>query len=1217
MKLRKCLCLLCLALIMVLLCCASEASDFVPRLQLGLDTPANGDHVYYYFGLPANDPHYESWTNWSEPMIRIYVEDWNRMETAYGDTDTWRMTQTEGPALDVTGQVDAENFHPYAIVFNQYPTQPLDATFRIECSWGGQTAFKTVYFHAVDVSGNLPANLDQPLRITGARGDTVSLSITDDVLSGWQDDGVIMYGWSLDLGNDVASMRGWNLDDQVCLYLDQAGTATGQLMVRKGTMIISKTIEITVAGNGSTAANLHIRPRDLNFYIGIDNYDNSDVNYYNQTTLAWMENYWDIANTLSGDPQWSARQVSGDPLGASFESYSNDSINIELNHIPDHPVEAGMEITVNWDGVTVTVPMTVHVKYAANGLPTGFDPDTMPDVIEAQVGQQYTFAPKMLPANWSLPGHETELLFNGGDIEQFGVFFNPTRDTAVITPNTPGIYHITATLATDTIAVFREITVQVKDEYGHLPTPTLTLRSGNPELNRYIGVNSDDFDDAWSWNLINDVEVENWQEMRSYYGGSPTWKVERVSGVDFPFTYDEEDFGTWGRVDVRCEDIGQVTGDTVMKYTCEWGGQTAEVTSTIHILNMDHGAPRGLDYPRVIDTQVGQTVTIAPTILPAGWSLYNYTPALTFNSGEMEEFSDLISQTDTQAQFKMTKAGIYKALVMMGADTVTIGHEVTFRVKDANGDLPKPILRVEDYGYTEDRAYIGMPMYYSGLGADNEVSAYGMMPWFQYSIDNYDELVNYYGGGPQWNVTQTAGTQLQIDCWPDLWDTNGRSEYYYSMEIQEAPSAPTVAEWDLTCTWGDQTDTKHVKVEFLKSPNGAPQDTDYPATVNLQVGDTLVIEPHILPANWTLPGVTPRVHVFDEQLEAFATKDEQNSTSTHLEYTVTEPGYYNATILLSYEGRINAGHETLFKVKDANGTLPPMELDITCNQGSFERDFCIGMDFEAHTFYTGKVQTDPQITYFYLDNAYLYSRMLQGDPVWKATRKQGTANVSIEDNGVDGMNLDIISLPASPEDAVYLIECDWDGVHWEEEYTVHFKNSPVGLPTGLEVDFGDHLIVRTGEEIKLRDNVRFKNGWRISGEDYSVPLGGDGNIWDGVNGWDSYYGNQPGIYQANVSAMSANVRWIEDFTLIVTRADGTLPVSARPAPATLIRLPANTQRIEAQAFAGSPIGSIDIPAGVTFIADDAFDGCGLVYAYCHSQYAIDYAVSHGLVALVD
>lgn len=963
--------------------------------------------------------------------------------------------------------------------------------------------------------------------------------------------------------------------------------------------------------------------------------------------------------------------------------------------------------------------------------------------------------------------------------------------------------------------------------------PVLTLRSYHPDLNRYIGLDMDDFDGAWTWNLINDVEVENWEEMRNFYGGSPTWRVERVSGVDFPFTYNAEDFGTWGRVDVRCEDIGQVAGDTVLKYTCEWGGQTAAVTSTIHIRNMDNGVPQDLNYPRVIDTLVGQTVTIAPTILPAGWSLYNYTPALTFNSGEMEEFSDLISQTDTQAQFKMTKAGIYKALVMMGADTVTIGHEVTFRVKDANGDLPQPDIKIrprnlnfyigidnrdnsdvnyynqttlawmdnywdlqntlngdpqwsarqvsgdplgasfESYSddsinielnqipdhpieagieitvdwdgvtvtvpmtvhikyadnglptgfdpatlpdvietqvgqqltiapqvlpagwslpgyktdlwfnpgdidpfgtytnptrdtavidvtkaglyhitvslstdtisvfkqvtvkvkdangnmpkptlqlggnYADSHAYIGMPAYASALGSDNESPAYGMMPWFQYDIDNFDELENYYGGEPQWTVTQTAGTPIRIDHWPDLWYMDGRQMYYYSMEIQEAPSTPTVAEWDVTCTWGDQTDTKHIKVEFLESPNGAPKDTDYPKVVELQVGDTLVIEPHYVPATWTLPGQPSTVYVFDEQMEPFATLDQQASTDTRKVYTVDNPGYYNATILLVANG-IHAGHETLFKVKDANGTLPPMELDITCNQGtSFERDFYIGMDFEAHTFYTGKVQTDPQITYFYLDNAYLYSRMLQGDPVWKATRKQGTANVSIEDNGVDGMNLDIISLPASPEDAVYLIECDWDGVHWEEEYTVHFKNSPVGLPTGLEVDFGDHLIVRTGEEIKLRDNVRFKNGWRIYGEDYSVPLGGDGNIWDGVNDWGNYFGNEPGIYQANVSAMSANVRWIEDFTLIVTRADGTLPVSARPAPATLIRLPANTQRIETQAFAGSPIGSIDIPADVTFIADDAFDGCGLVYAYCHSQYAIDYAVSHGLVAMVD
>ena len=39
--------------------------------------------------------------------------------------------------------------------------------------------------------------------------------------------------------------------------------------------------------------------------------------------------------------------------------------------------------------------------------------------------------------------------------------------------------------------------------------------------------------------------------------------------------------------------------------------------------------------------------------------------------------------------------------------------------------------------------------------------------------------------------------------------------------------------------------------------------------------------------------------------------------------------------------------------------------------------------------------------------------------------------------------------------------------------------------------------------------------------------------------------------------------------------------------------------------------AIDIPAGVTFIADNAFDGCGTVYVYTNDNpYVIEYVRNH-------
>ena len=88
------------------------------------------------------------------------------------------------------------------------------------------------------------------------------------------------------------------------------------------------------------------------------------------------------------------------------------------------------------------------------------------------------------------------------------------------------------------------------------------------------------------------------------------------------------------------------------------------------------------------------------------------------------------------------------------------------------------------------------------------------------------------------------------------------------------------------------------------------------------------------------------------------------------------------------------------------------------------------------------------------------------------------------------MDLQLKKLPNGPEDATWKIECDWGPGHWETIYTVHFKNSPTGLPTGIDMDFGDVLVVKSGESLGLASKVRFKNGWNIPGESNYVMIGG-------------------------------------------------------------------------------------------------------------------------------
>ena len=59
-------------------------------------------------------------------------------------------------------------------------------------------------------------------------------------------------------------------------------------------------------------------------------------------------------------------------------------------------------------------------------------------------------------------------------------------------------------------------------------------------------------------------------------------------------------------------------------------------------------------------------------------------------------------------------------------------------------------------------------------------------------------------------------------------------------------------------------------------------------------------------------------------------------------------------------------------------------------------------------------------------------------------------------------------------------------------------------------------------------------------------------------------------------------------------------------------LPSGVSSIGARAFAQSSIRRITLPDTISFIADDAFDGCNLEYAKASGNYCILWCNSHGI-----
>ena len=60
-------------------------------------------------------------------------------------------------------------------------------------------------------------------------------------------------------------------------------------------------------------------------------------------------------------------------------------------------------------------------------------------------------------------------------------------------------------------------------------------------------------------------------------------------------------------------------------------------------------------------------------------------------------------------------------------------------------------------------------------------------------------------------------------------------------------------------------------------------------------------------------------------------------------------------------------------------------------------------------------------------------------------------------------------------------------------------------------------------------------------------------------------------------------------------------------------IPSSVTRIEARAFAGSTLTRINLPAGIKYIAEDAFEGCRLRQVSAEGEYCLQWCADHGII----
>ena len=944
---------------------------------------------------------------------------------------------------------------------------------------------------------------------------------------------------------------------------------------------------------------LEISSKELTWYIDLPKGNQSQMGSFSVESTGEMQVPWNVRDYNDFNTVWSLEYVSGpDNFSLDYdEAYhwsgddyfraaikpkegtltAGDSVYLMKCAYKNNIYEGKVTIHSVSGAILPTQLNLRAFKTDASGSTIGQELSITNNEITVKAGECFYLSGN---ANGSIPGVNTEDVFLNityyddgytirnerwqGTIDTAkGIYGN---NTALFTTKTPGTYRIepwTDPANLSNFSVANPITLKITDENGNLPAPRLLNEPA--EVTWYIGLPWGGPGKSGMYSLSAVGQLWFPDDLRDYSDLNITWNLKHESGPDNFVLYHHPDSNSPESYfnAMAAPKSDQLTpGDSLYTMQATYKDVTYEGILTIHTVN--NGMPTGITF-RVFEangSDIGTEVLISDgtLFLESGKS---YWFSGVFNGGTAAPNNQWINNSyygngimrgnrwNKEAQptygiyssntelFTATAVGTYSAEADLSIGLSNLAWSMPITLKVTNGSQTETELILKgDYPWTNGGldiidypVYIGLPLRGNVCQWDTVVKVF---------VSNYEEMAQRYGGYPNWSVTRTDQGTDELDfSWrtDDAFGERGRA----IGELNSMPTKPMTAELTVTCEWGGKTASKVIRVQAIQLEDYPTGLDNLPDVIETQVGNTLTLAPTLLPAGWNKNGYTPRIFVANGLME-FADLISGVETGTT---TVRKAGTYQDTVGLLV-GTVFVIKPVTFQVEDGNGNVPAT-VPVIGTQYGLEWNYYIGTEFEERTIYAGKPQSETQLAWVFISNYDDCAKTLKGEPVFSIISNQATSNVYIEQTGnPNGISVDLKSIPTINTDVVYTVICEWDGTHTEQELTVHYVDTYANnLPTGIVMDFENPMTVKVGDRIDLNGKARFKNNWSIPGYGINVFLGG-GSIWNGIS-WEEhndvwgYYAKVPGTYEANVTVSSANIKWMEEFTLQITDENGNIP----------------------------------------------------------------------------
>ena len=484
------------------------------------------------------------------------------------------------------------------------------------------------------------------------------------------------------------------------------------------------------------------------------------------------------------------------------------------------------------------------------------------------------------------------------------------------------------------------------------------------------------------------------------------------------------------------------------------------------------------------------------------------------------------------------------------------------------------------------------------------------------------------GNHPSWVLI----AQSHVECFQA---GSGDSHCYLSLDHFPNEDCDVVV--SVSCDYMGQhwetVETVHFVSLPVALPAGITPDVD---TVTLPAGSFLKLDSMFaFTDGWSIPDVRTYVYL---QTNDVSLNYKEAEDGVWYPTVPSSAGSYEATLILQAANLIYSKPVTL-QVTQAEEPVGTIEVSTFYAEAGLKRDFYIGMPYQD--LYSGdmvrnQLTNDCRIDHLVIENSEELQGILSGNPVWTIT-SDGPVEYKLYTMGIfygEVAEIVVPVLPASPVTDTFHVTCTWDTLTWESDYTVSYKLCPNGLPSGI-AQSADPYVVKVNEAMDSNSIYSFAGGWALPGTTVEAEFFYDDRFSSTDEGL--MYASQPGIYDLDVSVRCGNLYWVESRTIYVTREDGTLPEASYVSQAShVLTLPASLTVLDAEAFYGTSaekavlpencttigekafghaanLKEINLPASLVSIADNAFEGCGTVFAHVSTDSAKQYCLQHGLI----